>query len=624
MQSLDDVLGNPNSWNQPQQQPQASNQQQSLEDYLGSQSQIPQAPQMPQSFGQNLMQNYVMPTAQGINDMFGPISQGLAKGVSGVINAPSALLRAAGVNAPDVAKLPQNSYAQMAMSPGVMDSTSGKLAELIASLGAPGGVAAKATKGIEGFKGANALRNIAMGGLGGYLGDEDNRGGAALGGAALGGLGSAAGGLLKGAKYLKNIRQVPQNALESQSTNLVDMLASGGVPKSTSVTQDILSDVKSKLPFMSGQSKAALANPNAAVQSKLDAIDELNGQATNSLNAMVKGKDFKDLNSLNAAKLRQNYLDQQNISRGKYNNFKDLARQAGYENTVKPRLSLEDYQKLQQSKNISDVNPSFSGKTVQFENNDKTWGGINKILNSSDNLVTQSVGKDTLDALQKLKLNPSPQMLHDVQSQIGKRLQSLKRLPVKSNSDNAAIYQLNELHPQLKKGIEHTLEKNGDVGVLSAYKDAQQHFKSNVIPYQKSPMKSMFKPDGTTPADVTTALSKDDPSGYMDAIRSHVMSSPELRNSLLAQQLVKGSTADLGSTTRNINFGAMKNTVDKMPNVLRRLNTPEAENALKGLLDKQDMLQKMGLVGKYGKYGLSGIGGLGGLTGGVYEFLKHI
>lgn len=634
--SLDDYLGNPKDWDKQQAQAQtqqaqpmpADVQQQApdisgLEQQLGTMQQ-PQPVQKPltkKEKQQLTAENITNPIGSRlastgntildfINNMGGGTAKGLSKFVAGAGNLPlEAADYLSGGNVPFRFGSLQNQNIPF-FDPNTVAAKMGEVTGTVApSLMLGGGITNALRAGEGAGIGTRALMNsprvqnylagMAGGAGAGALAAPDNRlVGAGVGAAIPGAIGAAGAGLKVGKNILSAIKN-PTKPLSNEMNELVNLMHTEGQPASQGLIKTILTGGK--------------INPSTIGTDLGRQMDELA-----SGNVVGATKDFRDLNSLNASKIKEMFNKQITPTKNaKYAAFDSELEKSGFPEQVRIKYTPEDLAKIKSSEDYYRINPEYIGNHVKLSNY-KDWDTINKVITTDDSLAKSAYGKDAVDMLKKFKMSPSPQLAQRTISQLGKTTADLGK-KVKSGLANDsqinAYHELTGLRNSLKSSLDETLTKSGAHNAKAALLDANKYYKNDYLPYLKAKgIKTLFNEDANVPGNIPDVLSKD--SQHLSKIREHILNNPSLQNSLLAQQLSKGATyikpAGRGmfkfgkQSPAQLRFEDVEKNYNTMPNVLKDLVRPEYKNALESIINKKSNIQKVALM-----LG-GGLGGVGG------------
>jgi hypothetical protein len=561
--TLDDYLGSPSNYSQPTQQSAP------LEQALGSNpSYIPTAPAMPLTFGQkaenvgsDILSGVNKYVAQPINTGVGSAIEGFTQGVADVANTP-----VLGQLIEPMTGLFPNMKAVKA--PFVNESSiTGKIIKTLAPFAVPemGAKSAVGSLGIEGFRGANILRNILTQAATGYVatsGSQAHRATNALIGGTLGGATST---ILKIPGVLNTLRKLPQEFIDTKAQNTVATLAQGNTPQPSNAMNDFLKFSYNKF----------LGNPT---------------------DSKIGMPDFKQINDINGTKIIESAKNQKNIWGNEFNKTEQSAVNKGYTADAMPKVDT----------NTGTV--TTTGKIINTSQ--KTGEMFNNLLNPESKSLIKSISPTTQKLIQNYKRIPSYTNAHLLQSALGNESADFKNIAIKDAGDRETASALYNTQQAVRKDIMDTFKKNGDTDLQKQLIYARNGWKNNVVPYGKAKgIKGMVR-TGNIPNDVLKTLSSGDTNNYMNVIRSHVASDSSFRNSLLAQQLM---TRTQGITKPNVGVNEVISQYEKTPNVLHALHMPDTGNALNALRDQAASVKK------YGNW----VKGTGALIGG-YEGLRHL
>jgi hypothetical protein len=314
--------------------------------------------------------------------------------------------------------------------------------------------------------------------------------------------------------------------------------------------------------------------------------------------------------------LKNNYIKLVNLGSSKFQDMFNLAKNRGY--------SLEDDIPSYKSITDNDTSSVPDNKTIRLSSSSSDQ--IDDILND------KNIPLKAKKVINAYKDNPNLQTLHSMQSDLYKTANGLN--PKTILESNSAT-KLTDLRDSILKDIHNSFENNGDLDLSAQYKQAQQFWKSRVVPYQNNSLIRGIL-SKKSPSDVLSKLSsyqvpdRDENESYQ-MIRDDIASNPSQVKTLTGAILSKAASGDglkLKVTTKDL-LDAYRNTPQTLKNITDQV-------ALKPLTDLHNIYTSKNIVAKFmrenkgnignkvigllGKGALMGAGGAGGYD--IYKYLE--
>lgn len=476
-----------------------------------------------------------------INTVGGKLAHGVMQGVN---NLTANMLPGINIRAPEAPFVDQNSRA------GAVASQIGQYipATIVSTAAVP-----LEGAGLLNSIGGNALRGMISGGGGANPGNKIS---AALQGGLLGG-GLASlppiGSSIKNS--LGAVREIFNPTLERLPANL---------PKSPN---NLISPLKN-LDFTA---PGTIATPDelATTGNKL---------ASNLYNQLSGGKDTNDLKNINIGNIIANGKSKMTQGSQLFKDFLSNAEKSGYNPNFVP-----DYTKTTPSEGYLGI----GGRSPNAEVIKGTGGlgikispslsdSLNNIYNAKGSAIYPGISSNLKSAIYNFRGSPSLANAHTLQSALGSEASDIYSNLSSSVLDKANAKIFSNVKNNVLDTIGENLSKNGHLDLLDQFRNARNYWKGNVVPYQNIPSIASAMKGGSQPNPLTL-LPKNDTSGNIDIIKSHLSEDPSQTNALAAQYLSKNVT-NSPDNEKILTLSGLNKGFSAIPDNIRNLIDPNIAN----------------------------------------------
>jgi hypothetical protein len=293
------------------------------------------------------------------------------------------------------------------------------------------------------------------------------------------------------------------------------------------------------------------------------------------LENISKGKDERELNSVNNAQIVGNYNAQKKTGTELYDKFLGEGKNAGYSDNVRASKSGLGY--LGTPKEIV-----TGGKHIELSKESQNI--FNSLKNADSNNELQKTSQNLKNAVNNFNYSPSLNNAHRLQSELGKEASYMdSKDTLQRNTKN--LY--SSFRNKLINDMNNTFIKNGDTHLNDLFDEAKTHWRENVTPYENAPQIKELVRTGDDRPNIINTLTKEDNKGRMDTIRSHLETNPEQQRNLLAQALKQGFKK------KDVTTSFLEKQYNELPNVLKSATEGPISNDLMKMLDKQKTYKRI-------------------------------
>lgn len=271
-----------------------------------------------------------------------------------------------------------------------------------------------------------------------------------------------------------------------------------------------------------------------------------------------------DLNNKVVSNILDNYKTHLDESTDQYNAILNGAEERGYGSSADPNIS----------------------KSKQIIPSQETKEGLEELLNEDN---SKNLPYKLRNSIKSHLDNPTYKSAHNLQSDLGDYAAGIKTSESSTmpEKDIASLILGNKNEPGIRRNIVSDIHNNfqtyGDNDLSNAYSAASKYWKENVLPYRSVSQIRNAVLNNKPINNINNILFSNDPEeNYLNAIRSHIKSSPNQTSDLTANVLNDGAVKSANNTYK-VNANKMSQIYNSLPSYIKE-TLPQSTN---------DLLQKL-------------------------------